>query len=65
MVREAIEELPLEFREVIVLREIEGLNYKEIAGVLSMPVGTVMSRLNRGRQRLQQGLSRRLCGEVK
>lgn len=64
MVRQALEELPVEFREVIVMREMEGLSYKEIASVSSVPVGTVMSRLNRGRQRLQQVLSRRLCGEV-
>lgn len=51
-VRAALEQLPVEFREVVVLRELEGLSYKEIAAVTGIPVGTVMSRLARGRQRL-------------
>jgi RNA polymerase sigma factor (sigma-70 family) len=48
----AIESLPDEFREIIVLREIEELSYKEISTVVGVPVGTVMSRLARGRKRL-------------
>ncbi len=56
-VRQALEELPVEFREVLVLREIEGLSYKEIATVADIPVGTVMSRLARARGRLQRGLA--------
>jgi len=51
-VRAALEQLPVDFREVIVLREIEGLSYKEIAAVVRVPIGTVMSRLARGRERL-------------
>ena len=51
-VRAALEELPVDFREVIVLREIEGLSYKEIAAVVRVPIGTVMSRLARARERL-------------
>jgi RNA polymerase sigma-70 factor, ECF subfamily len=51
-VRAAIEQLPPDFREVIVLREIEGLSYKEIATVVRVPIGTVMSRLARARERL-------------
>lgn len=51
-VREALEQLPVEFREVLVLREIEGMSYKEIAAVTRVPIGTVMSRLARGRDRL-------------
>ena len=51
-VRQAIEHLPPELRSVIVLREMEELSYKEIAGALSVPIGTVMSRLYRGRERL-------------
>jgi RNA polymerase sigma-70 factor (ECF subfamily) len=51
-VRTALEQLPLDFREVMVLREIEGLTYKEIAAVIGAPIGTVMSRLARGRERL-------------
>jgi RNA polymerase sigma factor (sigma-70 family) len=51
-VRTAVEQLPVDFREVIVLRELEGLSYKEIAAVVGIPIGTVMSRLARGRDRL-------------
>jgi RNA polymerase sigma factor (sigma-70 family) len=51
-VQRAIGELPVDFREVIVLRELEGLSYKEIAAVIGAPIGTVMSRLARGRERL-------------
>ena len=58
--KSALEELPVEFREVIVLRELEGLSYKEIADIAAIPVGTVMSRLARGRDRLQQRLTERL-----
>jgi RNA polymerase sigma-70 factor (ECF subfamily) len=53
LVRASLEQLPVDFREVIVLREIEGLSYKEIAEVAGVPVGTVMSRLARARERLQ------------
>ena len=53
LVRAALEELPVDFREVIVLREIEGLSYKEIADVAGVPIGTGMSRLARARERLQ------------
>jgi RNA polymerase sigma-70 factor (ECF subfamily) len=56
-VRAAIESLPQELRSVIVLREMEGLSYKQIAGALDVPIGTVMSRLARGRQRLAGLLS--------
>ncbi len=51
-VRSAILQLPDEFREVILLREYEGLSYQEIAGVLNCPIGTVMSRLGRARSKL-------------
>jgi RNA polymerase sigma factor (sigma-70 family) len=51
-VQRAIQELPPDFREVIVLRELEGLSYKEIAAVVGIPIGTVMSRLARARERL-------------
>ena len=52
----AVEALPEEFREVIVMRELEGLSYKEIADVTEVPIGTVMSRLARARGRLQRAL---------
>ena len=54
----ALDELPAEFREVVVLRELEELSYREIAEVAGIPVGTVMSRLARGRRRLQAALGR-------
>lgn len=49
--------LPVEFRETLVLREIEDLSYREIANVLDIPIGTVMSRLARGRALLQRALA--------
>ena len=52
----ALDHLPPDFREVIVLREIEGLSYKEISEVVEVPVGTIMSRLSRARKRLQDAL---------
>jgi len=52
----ALDHLPPDFREVIVLREIEGLSYKEISEVVDVPVGTIMSRLSRARKRLQEAL---------
>jgi RNA polymerase sigma-70 factor (ECF subfamily) len=58
LLRQALAELPDEFREAIVLRELEGLSYREIAAVTSAPLGTVMSRLARARERLQEGLAR-------
>jgi RNA polymerase sigma factor (sigma-70 family) len=53
----ALECLPPRFREVLVLRELEGCSYKEIAAITSIPIGTVMSALARARQRLQRSLS--------
>lgn len=55
-VERALGELPPELREAVVLRELEGLSYKEIAQVAGVPVGTVMSRLSRGRERLHRVL---------
>jgi len=57
--RAALETLPLEFREALVLRELEGLSYKEIAEVAEVPLGTVMSRLARARRQLQGALNRK------
>jgi len=56
-VREAIQHLPVDFREVILLREYEELSYQEIASVLGCPIGTVMSRLARARSKLRPLLS--------
>jgi len=57
LLRCALEQLPAEFREVIVLRELEELSYREIAEVEGIPIGTVMSRLARARARLQVALA--------
>ena len=56
-VQQALEELPAEFREAIVLRELEGMSYKEIGDIAGVPIGTVMSRLARARKRLQTALA--------
>ena len=52
--RGCIDALPREYREVVVLRELEELSYKEISAIVDIPIGTVMSRLSRGRDLLQQ-----------
>ncbi len=59
-VREAIESLPHAYREIVVLRDIEGFTYQEIATVLDCPAGTVMSRLGRARERLRKSLQPRI-----
>lgn len=53
----ALDDLPVEFREVIVLRELEDLSYRQIAEIAGLPIGTVMSRLARARKRLQSSLA--------
>jgi RNA polymerase sigma factor (sigma-70 family) len=65
MVRQALEGLPAEFREAIVLRELERLSYKQIAAVAEISVGTVMSRLARARKRLQQILKSQVNKETR
>ena len=57
LLKHALETLPPEFREAVILREFEGFSYREIAGLTEVPVGTVMSRLARARQRLQKCLA--------
>jgi RNA polymerase sigma-70 factor (ECF subfamily) len=57
LLRQALEELPVNFREVLVLRELEGLSYGEIAEVSNIRLGTVMSSLSRARERLRQSLT--------
>jgi RNA polymerase sigma-70 factor, ECF subfamily len=54
--KKSLAELPAEYREVLVLRELEQLSYRQIANIVGVPLGTVMSRLSRARQRLQQSL---------
>jgi len=56
-VRRAIADLPVEFREIVILREMEGFSYKEIAELAEVPIGTVMSRLARARKLLQKRLA--------
>ena len=60
LIREAMDELPAEFREILVLRHQEGLSYKEIADIAQIPLGTVMSRLARARDKLKEYLADRM-----
>jgi len=57
LLRKALEKLPPNFREVLILRELEGMSYKEISDITGMPAGTVMSSLSRARGRLRQALT--------
>jgi RNA polymerase sigma-70 factor, ECF subfamily len=61
----ALEELPAPFREILVLRELEGCSYKQIAAITARPIGTVMSGLARARQQLRIALSRPAQNEVR
>jgi RNA polymerase sigma-70 factor, ECF subfamily len=61
MIRAALEELTDEFREVIVMRDIEGLSYKEIADAADVPIGTVMSRLARARSKLARSIKEQIA----
>jgi RNA polymerase sigma-70 factor (ECF subfamily) len=60
VLKESLEQLPAEFREIIVLRDLEELSYKQISDVMTVPLGTVMSRLARARARLKRILCTRL-----
>jgi len=62
LVRDAIETLAPSFREVVLLRDVEGLAYKEVADALAIPIGTVMSRLARGRREIRRHVEERLGG---
>src|SRR2546422_6352739 len=63
LVREAMDELPAEFREILMLRHQEGLSYKEIADIAQIPPGTVMSRLARARAKLRESFAARIGKE--
>jgi RNA polymerase sigma-70 factor (ECF subfamily) len=64
LLKQAIEELPINFREVLILREMEELSYKEIGTLCDLPIGTVMSRLARARARLQDKLAGKINQEI-
>jgi len=63
LVREAMDKLPVDFREILVLRHLEGLSYKEIADIAQLAPGTVMSRLARARAKLKECLAARIGKE--
>ena len=65
MLQREIAALPISYREVLVLREIEGMNYRDIAALLSIPVGTVMSRLSRARALLIERIGRSVTKEMR
>ena len=60
LVNQALEELPVAYREVVVMREIEDLSYKDIAAIAGIAAGTVMSRLSRGREMLRRAIEQRV-----
>jgi RNA polymerase sigma-70 factor (ECF subfamily) len=61
LVRRALEGLPPQHREVLILRELEGMSYKEISEIMALPAGTVMSRLSRARDGLRRSLANLGC----
>ena len=63
LAEKALSELPLRFREILVLRDMEGLSYKEIADIMGVPMGTVMSTLSRARDRFRKGAGRLMQNE--
>ena len=63
LVRETMDKLPVDFREILVLRHLEGLSYNEIADIVQVPSGTVMSRLSRARGKLKECLAARIGKE--
>ena len=65
MLKRMLGELPPHYREVVVLRDIEGMSYKEIAAITEVPLGTVMSRLARARRQLQADAAVQQAGDLK
>jgi RNA polymerase sigma-70 factor (ECF subfamily) len=63
LLQNAIEELPVHYREIVLLCDLEEMSYREISETLSIPIGTVMSRLSRARKLLEECLRRKLKGE--
>jgi RNA polymerase sigma-70 factor (ECF subfamily) len=63
MVRHSLAELPLHFREILLLCDVEEMSYQEISETLSIPAGTVMSRLFRARKALRELLRKKIQGE--
>src|SRR5437588_9820219 len=63
LIKDAMDELPTEFREILILRHQEGLSYKEIGEIVKIPTGTVMSRLARARAKLKECLAARIGKE--
>ena len=63
--KKLLEDLPATFREIVVLRDLEGLSYKEISSITEVPLGTVMSRLARARKQLQSTAAASIAGVVK
>ena len=63
LLQQLLEQLPTEFREVLILRELEGMSYKQISTIADLPIGTVMSRLARARKRLEQQLAMKMKPE--
>jgi RNA polymerase sigma-70 factor (ECF subfamily) len=63
LLQSAIADLPMHYREIFLLCEVEEMSYQEIAETLSIPIGTVMSRLSRARRTLREYLQRRMQGE--
>jgi RNA polymerase sigma factor (sigma-70 family) len=64
LVRKSLEKLPPNLREVLILRELEGMSYREIGAITGMPAGTVMSSLSRARARLRQVLTASINGDT-
>jgi len=64
VVQEVMAEMPVNYREILILCEVEEMSYQEIAETLSVPIGTVMSRLSRARKTLRDRLRQKLQGEI-